>query len=137
MVTSEPWDCLIIGGGPAGLTSARYLARYRRRVIVIDGGASRARAIPKSHNHPGFLGISGAELLARLAEEASTYDVPIRRGQVEQISKTAAGFAQTSAGKSLSARSVLLATRVTDIGPQLAYGDETVAELPRSLLPDL
>lgn len=34
-------DCLIIGGGPAGLTAATYLARYRRSVTLIDGGESR------------------------------------------------------------------------------------------------
>jgi thioredoxin reductase (NADPH) len=35
-------DTLIAGGGPAGLTCAIYLARYRRNVIVVDGMESRA-----------------------------------------------------------------------------------------------
>ena len=35
-------DCLVIGGGPAGLTATIYLARYRRTVLVADGGKSRA-----------------------------------------------------------------------------------------------
>ena len=35
-------ECLVVGAGPAGLTAAIYLGRFRRRVRVIDGGASRA-----------------------------------------------------------------------------------------------
>jgi thioredoxin reductase (NADPH) len=54
---TEMLDCLIIGGGPAGLTAAIYLARYRRETVMIDEGASRARLIPASHNYPGFKGI--------------------------------------------------------------------------------
>jgi thioredoxin reductase (NADPH) len=57
-------DCLIIGGGPAGLAAAIYLARFRRDIIVVDSGFSRASLIPASHNCPGFPeGISGKELL--------------------------------------------------------------------------
>ena len=59
----EMLDCLIIGGGPAGLTAATYLARYRRIARVIDSGESRARQIPLSHNYPGFKGIAGPDLL--------------------------------------------------------------------------
>ena len=58
-------DYLIIGGGPAGLTAAVYLARYRRNVVVFDSNASRAALIPKSHNYPGFAqGISGRKFLS-------------------------------------------------------------------------
>ena len=47
-MTSAPhdlYDCVIIGGGPAGLTAAVYLARYRRRIVLFDGGESRAALI--------------------------------------------------------------------------------------------
>ena len=36
-------DCLVVGGGPAGLLAATYLGRFRRRVIVIDAGENRSK----------------------------------------------------------------------------------------------
>ena len=53
-------DCLIVGGGPAGLTAAIYLARFHLDILVVDGGKSRAAWIPCTRNHAGFPdGISG------------------------------------------------------------------------------
>ena len=53
-MSSETLDCLVIGAGPAGLTAATYLARYRRRFAVLHGGDSRAALIPTSRNLAGF-----------------------------------------------------------------------------------
>lgn len=67
MELPDELSCLIIGGGPAGLTAATYLAPYRRRIAVFDAGAT-APHIPESHNCPSFPnGISGRRLLASLA----------------------------------------------------------------------
>jgi thioredoxin reductase (NADPH) len=45
-------DCLVIGGGPAGLTAAIYLARFRRSIILVDSGSSRAALIASTHKLP-------------------------------------------------------------------------------------
>jgi flavin-dependent dehydrogenase len=87
----EEKDCLIIGGGPAGLTAAVYLARYRRNVVVFDTGG--AALMPESHNYPGFAnGISGRDLLSRLDEQANAYDVAVIKARVTSLARTDAGF---------------------------------------------
>ncbi len=114
------WDCLIIGGGPAGLTAAIYLARFRRSVLLIDAGGSRAARIPESHNHPGFTrGISGPALLARLREQARQYGVDMRDGRAEALRRGDGAFAAAAGGDMIEAARVLLATGITDAAPNL------------------
>jgi thioredoxin reductase (NADPH) len=82
------FDCLIIGAGPAGLTAATYLGRYRRNCIIVDSGCSRASLIPRSHNCPGFpLGVSGKELLSRLRQQAANYGVRVIAGEVTSLAR--------------------------------------------------
>src|SRR5690242_19142361 len=84
-------DCLIVGGGPAGLLAAVYLGRYRRRVTVVDAGASRAALIPESHNYPGFAGVGGPELLHRLRAQACEYGAEFASGKVSGLRIDVAG----------------------------------------------
>lgn len=113
-------DCLIIGGGPAGLTAAIYLARYRRDVRVIDAGNSRAALIPESHNYPGFHGIAGPALLARLREQAAQFGAKIETGRVTALARDGGGFAATADGNTVQARTVLVATGLVDHRPPTA-----------------
>ena len=126
---SESYDCLIVGGGPAGLTAAIYLARYRRKVLVIDSGKSRAEWIPKSHNYPGFEdGISGKALLAKLREQATEYGAELRKGEVTKLEEAREGFVATANGKTISAKRVLMATGIVDETPSLPSLREAVYE---------
>ena len=118
----EPLDCLVIGGGPAGLSAAIYLARFRRRFLGVDAGASRASYIPLSHNHPGFPdGVAGEELLARMRRQAARYGAEVARGRVQALERRGDGafVATTAGGEAFRARHVLLATGVEDIEPEL------------------
>jgi thioredoxin reductase (NADPH) len=111
----ENVDALIIGGGPAGLTAAIYLARYRRRVFVVDSSESRAALIPATHNYPGFAdGIAGAALLNALTRQAETYGVSILHDQVIDLQKGEAGFAATCPHANILAKRAILATGLLD-----------------------
>lgn len=112
-------DCLIVGGGPAGLTAATYLARFRRRVMLIDAGASRAALIPESHNYPGFAGIAGPALLARLRDQAERYGARLAHGEVERIARDDGTFFADAGALTVRARSVLIATGIVDDSPDL------------------
>ncbi len=108
-------DCLIIGGGPAGLTAAIYLARFHLSVLVLHDGASRAALIPRTHNHAGFPeGIAGPELLRRMGEQAQRYGARIAEVRVSSIKPVADGFLIETQSGSFAARKLLLATGVVD-----------------------
>jgi thioredoxin reductase (NADPH) len=125
-------DVVVIGGGPAGLTAAVYLARFHRRALVIDGGQSRARWIPRSQNIPGFpQGIVGTELLEQLRAQALKFGADIHRERVESISRHDGHFVAQSQTGTFAGRYVLLATGVGDRLPELAGAEEAVL---RSLL---
>jgi thioredoxin reductase (NADPH) len=122
---SDKYDCLVIGGGPAGLTAALYLARFRRRVIVIDAANSRAASISRSHNHPGFPdGITGEALLRIVSEQAAQYGAILRKGTVLELARYDGGFrARATCGEVFASR-VLMATGLEDNQPE-AVGLDT------------
>jgi thioredoxin reductase (NADPH) len=135
-------ECLIVGAGPAGLTAATYLARFRRAVVLADAGRSRARWIPVSRNTPGFPGgIDGESLLAELREQAARFGVEPRACRVEALRRDGDGFVATLAGEAcregftadfvpvpttLRAARVILATGVVDELPELDGCDAAI-----------
>ncbi len=113
-------EVLVVGAGPAGLTAATYLARFRRRVLVADGGSPRACWIPVSHNMPGFpQGITGDAVLRRMTEQAEEYGAVIEPGAVGDLRRGQDGFVARLNGREVQARAVLLATGVVDHHPDL------------------
>lgn len=114
------YDCLVIGGGPAGLTAAIYLTRYHLSLKLVDAGNSRASWIPCTHNHAGFPdGISGAELLERMMSQARKYGASLDRGRVTRLDKVEGGFCAEWGEGSVTARTVLLATGVKNRRPPM------------------
>jgi thioredoxin reductase (NADPH) len=128
---SEPeYDCLVIGGGPAGLTAAIYLTRFHLSLKVVDSGESRAAWIPRTHNHAGYPdGINGEELLARMREQAQKYGASIATGRVTRLDRVEGGFRAEWGQGSVTARTVLLATGIRNRRPpmDLELHDEALA----------
>lgn len=119
--TDQTFDCVIIGGGPAGLSAAIYLARFRRSIKIIDAGNSRASQIPLSRNYPGFPdGISGKELLERLHAQAAHYGIRVTSGYVHRIQKLeSGGFLSFHGDEAVRSHTVLFATGMVDIEPDM------------------
>jgi len=118
---SATLDCLIVGGGPAGLTAAVYLARFHRSVVLADCGTSRARYIPRSHNCPGFAsGIRGKDLLANLRRQARQFGARIINRRVTSIVKRPDGFEVRLGHFRRQTRALLVATGIEDILPRVA-----------------
>jgi len=121
-------DCVVVGAGPAGLTAAIYLARFRRRFQVIESGGSRAAWIPRSHNYPGFPeGVVGKSLLRRMRRQAERYGTEIVPGWVESLEPVRGGFRLTSESGPISARTAILATGVVDNAPEIPGLEDGVA----------
>lgn len=114
-------DCLVIGGGPAGLTAAIYLARYHISVVVADDGRSRASLIPMSRNLAGFSeGISGPDFLALMRRQVALYPVEQLRESVTSLERNNEEFIALTEHREIRAKTVLLATGVVNRRPQMS-----------------
>lgn len=130
----ETVDCIIIGGGPAGLTAAIYLGRFLRRCVVIDAGEGRARSIPRSHNFPGFPdGVGGADLLSRMKRQAKAYGAAVENAKADHLAITEGGFSVAAGTTSWHGRTVILATGVRNHRPVMPQAEHDAA-LARGLI---
>jgi thioredoxin reductase (NADPH) len=116
------YDCMIIGGGIAGLQAAIQLGRYSvHNVLVIDAGYGRSTLCRQYHNLLVFPeGISGEELRDRGRTQATSYGVKFVQDTVIEAKKREEGFqVKTLTGQTYSGRTLLLATGVLDRFPDI------------------
>ena len=126
---APPVDALVIGAGPAGLTAALYLTRFKRRVRVVHDGTARALWVPRTRNVPGFPdGIVGKELIERMTDHARRYGAEIASGRVATLERARDHFRATlEDGEIIAARGVILATGVETNLAELDEGDHMTA----------
>ncbi len=115
------FDALIIGGGPAGLSAAIYLGRFRRSVLVLDSGAGRSSFWQVNENYLGFPnGITTRELRDLGRAQAERFGTQFKDAAVERIEQRDDNtfVAHTTAGD-FRAQTILFATGVRDVWPDI------------------
>lgn len=113
-------DCVVVGAGISGLSAALFLGRADRSTIVFDGGEPRIFAVDEVREYLGFDGMATTEMMEKARAEVLRYNVDIRQEMVERIVLRENGwFDITSAGGTLTSRTVVLATGLVDELPPL------------------
>jgi thioredoxin reductase len=116
---ANPWDVVIVGGGPAGLAAALVLGRARRRVLLCDAGPRRNAAAEEIH---GFVTRDGTppEEFRRIArEQLRAYpSVEVRDAAVAGVGGGTGGFEVEVGGRAEAARRVLLCAGMVDEVPE-------------------
>lgn len=104
------YDIIVIGGGPAGLTSALYALRSGKSVLVIEketfGG--QITFSPKVENIPGFAEISGNEFAEKLVEQVIAQGAEFEMTEVKSVVDGAVKTVITDAGE-YTAKAVIVA----------------------------
>ena len=112
MSESKIYDILIIGGGPAGLSCGQYGARAGRKTAVIEELAcgGQTMIIDEIENYPGLGKISGYEIGMKFEEQATGFGCEIIYDSVSSVKKSGLLFEVITAGGTVTAKTVVLAT---------------------------
>ena len=115
------YDVAIIGGGPAGLSAALWLARYLHKVVVVDSGDPRNWETRGINGYLGHQGIRSPELRAIGREECAKYGVEFVGGIVDEaVNETGELFAICLRdGSTIEAPRLLLAIGIKDVWPAI------------------
>ncbi len=106
-------NCIVIGGGTAGMTAAIYLLRAGKSVLLLESTAlgGQITASPRIENFPGLPGVSGVEYADRLAEQVFSFGGEIEPVEVCEVAKEEDGFVvKTTDDDEYHAQSIIIAS---------------------------
>ncbi len=126
--TANEAEVLVVGGGPAGLSAALYLARFDRSVIVFDAGQGRSTWHQRNHNYLGFPGGVAARDLRELGrQQLGEYpQVTCVDHKVTDVRKERDWFVASGQAGEWRGRAIIVATGVIDHYPHFDGWDEYV-----------
>lgn len=112
------YDCIIIGAGPAGLSSAIYLGRAHKRTLLIYSAPMRTSLAVHINNYMGFDDISGNELIEIGLNQAQKYGVKVVVSTVKNIVEDKT-FKVSTSSETFSSKYVIVASGINDILPDI------------------
>lgn len=110
---SPDYDLVIIGGGPAGLTASIYAARARLNALVLEKSAPGGQILVTDwiENYPGFPeGLSGADLVMKILEQARRFGVEIETSQVLSVDVSETIKKLVLDNRTVTCKAVIIAT---------------------------
>jgi thioredoxin reductase (NADPH) len=112
-------DLIILGGGPAGLTSGMYAARGRIPALLLERGMAGGQmaATELVDNYPGFNEpILGYDLAQKMESQARKFGLEIVQTDVQSVSQKESGFLITSdSGEEFESKALILATGASPV----------------------
>lgn len=114
-------DCVIVGGGPAGLNAALVLGRARRNVILFDNNSPRNAVTQESHGFITRDGIKPREFREIAHQDIAKYpSIMIRNEKIIDVKKTGMHFeVVTEKGECIKGKKVIFATGLKEIHPAI------------------
>jgi thioredoxin reductase (NADPH) len=129
-MTEQHYDVAVVGGGPAGLCAALWLARYLHKVVVVDSGDPRNWETRGINGYLGYQGITSPELRELGRAECAKFGVDFVSGIVDRaIDEPGELFAiEMRDGTAIEARRILLAIGIKDFWPDIPGLDRCYGE---------
>lgn len=115
------YDCIIVGGGPAGLSAAVYLARFNRRVAVIDRGDGRTLTYELNENYLGFpQGIHARQFTELGRQQAERFGVEFITDSLTSARYSNQQFV-LDGQTTYTSKTMIIATGVKDLYPNFPH----------------
>ena len=113
MEKGKIYDCIVIGGGPAGVTAAVYAVRGGLEVLLVHGGVSALHRTERIQNYYGFGDVSGGELYKKGIAQATELGVNVLNGEVTFVQTDGTRFSVTMSGDEYYSKTLVIAVGAT------------------------